>query len=247
VKSILKQLVPQAARPWVRRQWTRVASFGWKRHCPVCGWRLSRFAPHGDPVEEEAVCPICASKAPHRLAFCFFQRRPQLFRPGATLLHVAPERELGQRLAAWCGMAGMAYRPGGLAEQGDQYLDLRATGLPAGSVHLLYCCHVLNAMVEDRAAIREAFRILHPQGTAVLQVPAFCRDERTLEPETREGRLAAFRDEFIYRFYTEADFVARLAEAGFVVETFRASEFSPEDSERWQLKRELLHVCRKAQ
>jgi SAM-dependent methyltransferase len=246
VTSVLKQFVPVRARPWIRRQWTRVAHFGWKRQCPVCGGRLARFAPHGDPVEFEAVCPLCGSKAPHRLAYLFFRARRHLFERGKQFLHVAPERELGRRLSEWCRAAGMGYRRGDVTGQGAEHLDLRNTGLPSGSVDLMYCCHVFNMIDDDRTALRETCRILHPAGLAVLQVPAFCTAATTVEASTPGERLTRFRDERMFRCYTEADFVARLEAAGFTVETFRATDCPPEQIERHQLKSELLHVCRKA-
>lgn len=193
------------------------------------------------------MCPLCSSKAPHRLAFLFFQGRLELFERGKQFLHVAPERELGRRLSEWCRAAGMAYRRGDVTAQGEEHLDLRNAGLPSDSVDLIYCCHVYNMIDDDRTALRETCRMLHPSGVAVLQVPAFCTAPTTVEPASSAERLATFHDERMFRCYTEADFVARLEAAGFMVETFRASDCTPEQIQRHQLKNELLHVCRKVQ
>ncbi len=113
------------------------------------------------------------------------------------------------------------------------------------SVHLLYCCHVINALQEDRLAIAEVFRVLHPQGTALLQVPAYEPGAKTIETTSRDERLAAFQDDGIYRCYTAADYIDRLQTAGFVVECFRSSHQPQPMVSRYELKGEVLHVCTK--
>jgi SAM-dependent methyltransferase len=208
---------------------------------------LHRFVPHGIPAEEEAVCPVCRSKAPHRLAYLYFRSHFQDFRRGGLLLHVAPEPELGRRLREWAAQNGMLYRPGSIAGTGDQHLDIRSLPFATGCVDLIYCCHVLNCMQEDCEAILELYRVLHPQGTALLQVPAFHTGDTTLETRSAEERLRAFHDDGIYRCYTDKDYVDRLSNGGFFVEHFRASSFSLAKIRRYSLKQEVLHVCAKSQ
>jgi hypothetical protein len=85
--------------------------------------------------------------------------------------------------------------------------------------------------------------VLHPDGIALLQVPAFHPGQTTLETNSRDDRLRCFHDDGIYRCYTDADYVLRLSEAGFTVIHFRADDFSPEEIRRYSLKKEVLHVC----
>jgi SAM-dependent methyltransferase len=231
----------------VLRRWAAtVSAFGLNRQCPVCGSLLRQFRPHGAPPEPEAVCPVCGSKAPHRLAMVYFLTHCELFRRGGLLLHVAPERELGRRLRSWALSNGMSYKSGGISGTGEHFLDLRQLPLPDSSVDLVYCCHVLNSMQEDRVAMREVHRVLRPTGVALLQAPAYHTGPTTLETSSLEERLAVFHDEGIARCYTDADYVDRLQQSGFVVERFRATDRSAEEVERHQLKQEVLHVCRRA-
>ena len=112
------------------------------------------------------------------------------------------------------------------------------------SVDLLYCCHVLNSMNDDRGAMREVRRVLSESGTAVLQVPAFYEGETTLEAGPEEAdRLRVFNDVGISRCYTDADYVKRLEDAGFRVRHYRAAQFSASDVRRYSLKAEVVHVC----
>ena len=140
----------------------------------------------------------------------------------------------------------MRYRSGGIGGSGDSFLDLRRLPFEDGTVDLVYCCHVLNSMTEDREAMREVRRVLAPGGVAVLQVPAFESGPHTVETFGLHDRMRVFGDDGIYRRYTNADFHVRLKEAGFAVEEFRADALPAADRERYQLKREHLHVCRPA-
>jgi SAM-dependent methyltransferase len=229
----------------MRRTYTRFLHAGLRFRCNICGARLRSFVPHGIPPEPNFLCPLCRSKPPHRLAAVFFDTHPELFFRGGLLLHVAPEPGLGQKLAERARESGMTYRCGGITGVGDQYVDLLSLPFDTDSISLVYCCHVLNALQEDTAAMREIHRVLHPEGVALLQVPAFYQGATTLETNGLEDRMAAFGDEGIYRCYTNADYEARLRVAGFEVRAFRASDVADDLVQRYQLKREILHVCRK--
>jgi len=139
----------------------------------------------------------------------------------------------------------MTYRSGGITGSGEHYLDIRELPFDDGSVQLIYCCHVLNAMQEDRQAMGELFRVLDSRGTALLQVPAFHTGATTLETHSLEERLQVFHDEGIFRCYTDADYVARLQATGFAVQSFRAGDLAAKDVRRFSLKAEVLHVCRR--
>jgi SAM-dependent methyltransferase len=241
----IKALVPPQARPGLRRAWDRARFHGRRHECPVCESRLRCFLPWGFPVDQNFLCPICRSKPPHRLATLYFRENPSVFQPRGRIVHVAPEPELQKRLQRWAAVRQMEYRSGSISGQGDQFLDLLHLPFADESVNLIYCCHVINALQEDRLAMAEVFRVLHPQGTALLQVPAYATGPQTIETTSRDERLAAFHDEGIYRCYTAADYIHRLQAAGFVVECFRSIHQPPSSVSRYELKGEVLHVCKK--
>lgn len=240
----IKQLVPKAVRPKIRRAWDRLRHRGTDYFCPICSSPLREFQPWSGAPNFR--CPVCISKPPHRLAHRYFQLHPELFTADEMLVHIAPEPELRLAHGAF-RQTGMQYRSGDLSGSGDEKLDVRNLPFADQSVRLLYCCHVLNMIQEDRQAMSEIFRIMQPQGVALLQVPAYYRGERTLEPRTREERKAAFHDEDIQRCYTDADYVSRLNDAGFRVEHFRATDQADELVRQLQLKEEVLHVCRRSE
>lgn len=219
------------------------ANFGVSHYCPVCSNYLRSFLPHGSPPEPNFLCPVCGTKPPHRLARLYVDTHPELFRRGGLFVHLAPEPELRVVLEAKCRAAGMIYRCGGLGGIGEGNLDLRALNLPDGSVDAIYCCHVLNAMEDDLIGMREIRRVLKETGYALLQVPAFCQAATTLEGRDVNQRIQFFADPLIFRFYTDADYQARLRDARFQIEVHRARDYDDAAVERMQLKSELLHVC----
>lgn len=246
-KALLKLLVPVAWRPVLRRQYDRLRHFGWRRGCNICDSRLRGFMPHGNPVEQDFLCPVCRSKPPHRLAAMYFESSPELFVRGGLFVHIAPEPGLMRVLQRLTARAGMQYRWGGIAGIGEHRLDLLDLPFEDGTVDAMYCCHVLNSLQEDRAAMREVRRVMRPGGMALLQVPAFFAGATTLETNGSQERLAAFADEGIFRCYTNDDYEARLREAGFRVEAFRAATLAPDFVAKQALKQEVLHVCRPAE
>jgi len=207
---------------------------------------LRSFLSYGAPVESNFLCPVCRSKPPHRLAAIYFDTHHEILLRGGTFLHVAPEAGLGIKLTLLARDAGMTYRAGGITGEGDRYIDLLSLPFADSSVVLIYCCHVLNCLQDDRAAMREVYRVLHPDGLAILQVPAFHAGDTTLETNSLEERIAEFSDDGIYRCYTNEDYEGRLRSVGFEVRAFRAGEVAAGPVERYQLKREVMHLCRRS-
>ena len=245
LRQVAKALVPESLRPGLRRIGRKVRHFGSAKVCSACGSHVRRFLPHGTPPESDFLCPVCWSKPPHRLAARYFQTHPKIFTPDGLLIHIAPEPEMRKRLAEYTTKARMSMRWGGITGTGEHHLDLFSLPFADNSVHVMYCCHVLNSLQDDRAAMREVYRVMHPDGLALLQVPAFHKGETTLETNGLAERMALFADAGIFRCYTDADYVARLHDSGFEVSKFQASELPADTTTRHELKREVLHICRK--
>jgi SAM-dependent methyltransferase len=246
MKRLIKKVIPQRLHFSMRRLWLRTRHFGVRHFCPICRSYVSGFLPHGIPPQPNAVCPVCRSKEPHRLSCLYFQQKSGLFHAGETLLHIAPEPEFERRLRQWARRNRMSYRKGDIRLQGDEHLDVRDLPFADHAVDLIYCCHVLNMVREDGAAMRELFRVLRPGGTALLVVPAYCQGATSLEPLDTDGdRIRCFGYPDIIRMYTDSDYVSRLENAGFVVYRFRADDMRPAIVRRCGLKQEVLHICHK--
>lgn len=99
-------------------------------------------------------------------------------------------------------------------------LDVTNIEKPDASYDAVICLHVLQAVEEDRKAMRELFRVLKPGGWAILNSRQDTNAELTrphpdLPPP--EVRALSPNKDFAFRIYGR-DFADQLREAGFEVE-----------------------------
>lgn len=184
------------------RRWQQIKHFGLKRQCPLCGSRVRSFLPHGTPVREQALCPVCRCKEAHRLAYLYLSERTSLLERPTTMLHVAPEPDL----SAWLRtIPQLNYVCGDLCfGVGDVCLNLCCLPFANNSFDLIYSAHVLNAIPDERAAMQEVCRVLKPGGVAIMNVP-LQPGAATQEPDENStaGRIRLCNDPDIYRIYGE--------------------------------------------
>ncbi|MDE0802707.1 MAG: class I SAM-dependent methyltransferase [Acidimicrobiales bacterium] len=94
-------------------------------------------------------------------------RLDRLDRPD-NILHFAPEPRVAARLKS---IARNRYVGADLDSVGDVCLDITRLPLPDRSIDLIVCCHVLEHIRDDGAAIAELGRVLTPNGVAIIQFP----------------------------------------------------------------------------
>jgi SAM-dependent methyltransferase len=183
--------------------------------CPCCGGTFGSFARHRN--RPHAKCPRCGSLERHRLLWLYLERCTDLFGAPLRVLHVAPERQLQRHL---CTQPNLAYRSADLSSPwADDHVDLEALPYDDGAFDIVICSHVLEHVDDDRRAMREMARVLPAGGRAIVLCPIDVGLESTLEDpavRTPAERLRVYGQEDHARRYG-ADFVDRLAEAGFSV------------------------------
>ena len=221
-------------------------------YCPVCDTHLQRLLPTGNPVRENAECPICLSRERHRLLWLYVRDRTDLLdgKP-KRLLHVAPEMGLGRRFQQ---VPNVDYLSGDLSASNAMVkMDVTDIQYPENSFDVIFCSHVLEHVPDDRKAMGELYRVLKPGGLAILQVPILQKTTFEDPSVTSEAeRLRVFGQEDHVRIYGE-DYVDRLEEAGFNVTIDKfILELSDEDVLRMRLPSaetypadRYIYVCRK--
>jgi SAM-dependent methyltransferase len=234
--SLLRPLYHGARAAWLR---------GNARHCVVCEGSFRRLLPKGDRLD--AMCPRCHSLERHRLLWLHLSGREGLDKTGAggstpvSLLHFAPEEGIRGKLE---GLPGLRYFTADLGKgRAGLMTDITRIGVRAESVDMILCCHVLEHIPDDGAAMRELLRVLKPEGRAVLQVPL--RDGPTDEdPAVTDPaeRLRRWGLEDHVRLYGKDDFARRLQAAGFQVDIVSATAgMTPTQIERGRLLAEGEH------
>jgi ubiquinone/menaquinone biosynthesis C-methylase UbiE len=170
----------------------------------------------------------------HRLIWLFLKYRTNLFSTRLKLLYVAPEycfRKNFQRFKNIQIISIDLENPIAMMK-----MDITDLKFNDSLLDCILCLHVLEHVEDDRKAIKDLYRVLKPNGWAILQVPIL-RDKTFEDPsiKTREQRLKYFGQEDHVREYG-LDFKDRLTEAGFQVkvETLK-EEISPNSVFRYRL------------
>jgi SAM-dependent methyltransferase len=211
-----------------------------KVECPCCGWQGRRFL---DYIElgyrvPNAACPNCDSHSRHRALYLWLKNDFQLENKCGRALIFAPERALAP---LWQSARNL--RAIKLNIETARGIDLLAdiTRLPFAteSVELIWCHHVLEQVEDDRAALRELYRVLIPAAGELLVSVGLSGQEVTQEFGRANVTLSGNRRSY------GGDFIERLTETGFRV-TPLTYDLSAEELERYGIYQETLYRCRRA-
>lgn len=246
----IAQAIPEAIKSPLRkvRQFVRSLKYvGSGRHCPVCNRNSRKFSEAGIIPREDAQCMHCGAVERHRLVWLYFKRKTNLFSGHALkMLHVAPEVIFETLLRTQLGsnyLTADLYNPRAMVK-----MNITDIQYPDDSFDVIYCCHVLEHVLDDRKAIREFFRVLKQGGWAILLVPI--NTKRTFEDFSitePEERLKNFGDPTHVRLYGP-DYIERLRGAGFSVQLSQPSDFlTQEEIERMGITRAAgeIYYCTK--
>jgi len=202
------------------------------RNCPICGYH-GVFIGVGHPGRWDARCLNCGSRERHRLLHLWRTENGGDKLKDKRILHFAPEKVIMRQMRG-----NPLYETADLMQSGVTHqVDITKVPLPDASYDVVMANHVLEHIGDDRAAMRELFRLLKPGGVALLSVPINATRQETYENPSVTGdaaRWAHFSAHDHLRYYG-LDFASRLQDAGFQTEIFRVS---PEDEVRHGLLRD---------
>src|SRR5215203_4715122 len=130
---------------------------GTDKQCPICEKKLKKFI---SLKNGETLCPFCGSLPRHRRLWTLIK---PLLLPGMCVLDFSPPLCFYIRLKSFDAVKYMTtdYER---EFTSDYRLNITEKDLPADSVDLILCYHVLEHVVEDQKAISELYRILKPKG-----------------------------------------------------------------------------------
>ncbi|MBI9080472.1 MAG: methyltransferase domain-containing protein [Pseudodesulfovibrio sp.] len=134
------------------------------------------------------------------------------------MIHVAPEQSLSTILRQ---LFEDRYYTMDLFTDADIRGDLCEMPFGTDSIDIFMANHVLEHIKDDLRAMREIYRILKPQGSALLQIPidlSLAVTEEAPEKAPPQDLLKLFGQEDHVRQYG-TDFKDRLEQSGFTVRT----------------------------
>ncbi len=220
-------------KAWYRVAWRRFRGTGYT--CNYCGAEYKKFVPeyptpdievalkthsvvagYGDNV----VCPRCLSKNRERLLKAVIAGYLPV--AGKKILHFSPERNLYRWLRELAAVTTVDLAPGFYRDIDPQIAFADATNLSFAdsSFDMVIANHILEHIPDDRKAMREIYRVLGPEGVAILQVPysetlAATIEEPDISDPDRQAMLFGQKDHV--RIYSLRDYVQRLEAVGFGV------------------------------
>jgi len=219
--------------------------------CSICGSHYNFFMPFGLNRRENALCTNCGALERHRLVWKYMQQQTNLFKDDITLLHMAPEKMYCERFQH---MENLKYFPCDLDPEKYPFIkmikaDVTNLQFENDSFDVILCNHVLEHIPDDRKAMQELYRVLKPNGWAILQVPidhtraVTYEDFSITDPKEREK---VFGQDDHVRIYGK-DYSDRLSESGFTVKKDDwVSTFNTAEIFKYGLdKNELIYFCTK--
>ena len=217
-------------------------SFGSNVVCPVCGFVGRKFV-------SGSTCPKCWSAPRQRLLALYVQN---ILKPSTNtqVLDIAPNKATSyifDRKVYGNYVSIDLDSPAAMLN-----MDLTDLTFVDNKFDLIICYHVLEHIKNDTKAMEEIYRVLNPNGTAILQVPFSGKNGHTFELDDcdctdKEMNVKLYGHPGHVRRYGTKDYLAKLEDIGFNVQLDNYVEtFSDVDIAKYGLdKYETLYICRK--
>lgn len=215
---------------------------------PIDGNSYRKFLPYGyEKVRENVLAPGTLSLERHRLFWLYLTNETSFFTKKISVLHFAPEQAFLKRFKK---LKNSTYTTTDLNSPiADVKADICNLPFEDNSYDFIICNHVLEHIPDDTKAMQEIYRVLAPNGTAILQVPydrnraTTFEDNSITDPKERAAIFGQYDHVRVYGM----DYFEKLKSIGFTVEAVDyTAQLSEEEIEKYRLpKGELLPVCRK--
>lgn len=216
---------------------------------PIDGRSFKSFLPYGYGQQRNNVLsPSTLSLERHRLLWLYLKNETDFFTKQQKVLHFAPEQAFYKRFRK---MKNLDYTTTDLESPlADIKADICNLPFQDDEFDVIFCNHVLEHIPDDTKAMQELFRVLKPNGMAILQIPQDLSRETTFEDNSitdRKERAKIFGQYDHVRIYGR-DYFNKLRAIGFNVnEANYTATLSEENISKYCLaKGEIIPVCYKA-
>ncbi len=216
---------------------------------PIDGKSYRKFLPYGYTKKRtNALAPGTLSLERHRLLWLYLQKNTDFFtKKNFKVLHFAPEQAFYKRFKK---QANLDYTTTDLESPlADVKADICDLPFKTASFDIVFCNHVLEHIPDDTKAMQELFRILKPNGYAILQVPLDPNRKTTFEDDSitdKAERTLIFGQYDHLRIYG-MDYFDKLAAVGFQVDAVSLkNQLSEAEIQRFAIDaNEFIPVCHK--
>jgi SAM-dependent methyltransferase len=215
---------------------------------PINGKSYRKFLPYGYVKQRDnALSPGTLSLERHRLLWLYLNNETIFFSRSLKVLHVAPEQCFYNLFK---NLKNINYTTFDLnSPLADIKGDICNLPFKENSFDFILCNHVLEHINDDKKAMKELYRVLNKNGTAILQVPINQKSSKTFEDSSivdKKERIEKFGQYDHIRLYG-LDYFKKLESFGFKVDPLKYSkEFTESEIIKYGLiKDEIIPVCKK--
>ena len=215
---------------------------------PINGKSYRKFLPYGYVKQRDnALSPGTLSLERHRLLWLYLNNETNFFSKTLKVLHIAPEQCFYNLFK---NLKNIDYTTFDLnSPLADIKGDICNLPFKENSFDFILCNHVLEHINDDKKAMKELYRVLNKNGTAILQVPINQKSSKTFEDSSivdKKERIEKFGQYDHIRLYG-LDYFKKLESFGFKVDPLKYSkEFTESEIIKYGLiKDEIIPVCKK--
>jgi SAM-dependent methyltransferase len=215
---------------------------------PINGKSYRKFLPYGYVKQRDnALSPGTLSLERHRLLWLYLNNETNFFSKTLKVLHIAPEQCFYNLFK---NLKNINYTTFDLnSPLADIKGDICNLPFKENSFDFILCNHVLEHINDDKKAMKELYRVLNKNGTAILQVPINQKSNKTFEDSSivdKKQRIEKFGQYDHIRLYG-LDYFKKLESFGFKVDPLKYSkEFTESEIIKYGLiKDEIIPVCKK--
>lgn len=215
--------------------------------CNVCGKTFRKMMSHGNIPRPNAECPNCLSLERTRVLWFYLKDRVIDKQTPLKVLHFAPEYGLKKEFLKY---KNLHYKNVDInSDLADEVADITNIPFEDSSFDLILCSHVLGHVPDEKKAIAELYRVLKPDGQALVMTIIDWNLKSTYENTnvtTAHERLENYTESDLVRLHG-SDFANRLVNGGFNVEAIDyALQLGDEAKSYYSLgngDREIIFKC----
>ena len=215
---------------------------------PINGKSYRKFLPYGYVKQRDnALSPGTLSLERHRLLWLYLNNETNFFSKTLKVLHIAPEQCFYNLFK---NLKNINYTTFDLnSPLADIKGDICNLPFKENSFDFILCNHVLEHINDDKKAMKELYRVLNKNGTAILQVPINQKSRKTFEDSSivdKKERIEKFGQYDHIRLYG-LDYFKKLESFGFKVDPLKYSkEFTESEIIKYGLIKDvIIPVCKK--
>ena len=223
IKENIKSIVPKTflfKNEVLFRHFYGLFYLGNTHQCNVCEKKLRAFI---QKENKDTICPFCGSLSRTRRLWSLLNKNNSI---KGNVLHFSPSRSIYRNLkkTVLINYYSSDFENEFLAEYN---FDITQINQENDKFDTIICYHILEHIVNDKAAISELFRVLKPNGVIYIQTPFkdgdIYEDFSITSPKEREVH---FGQNDHVRIYSAIGLKERLEIVGFnvVIKSFSSSE-----------------------